>query len=125
MKYLNLIGSRLGFNVVKDCCLTTLEPMTEKRQKKNDKIIDQQSKRFYSKLIKKEYPTPSLFKLAMFRMARSAIKIMLNENFRDYNYYMEKGWFESDYYYPVKLNPFKKAIGKFFDLMTTQMAKSN
>ncbi len=125
VKYFNLIGSRLGFNVVKGCCLTTLEPMTEKRQKQNDKIIDKQSKRFYSKLIKKEYPTPSLFKLAMFRMARSAIKIMLNENFRDYNYYMENGWFESDYYYPVKLNPFKKAIGKFFDLMATQMAKSN
>ena len=125
VKYFNLIGSRLGFNVVKGCCLTTLEPMTEKAQKKNDKIIDKQGKRFYSKLIKKEYPTPSLSKLAMFRMARSAIKIMLNENFRDYNYYLENGWFESDYYYPVKLSPFKKLTGKFFDLMGTQMAKSN
>ncbi len=124
VKYFNLIGSRLGFNVVKGCCLTTLEPMTEKRQKQNDKIIDKHSQRFYSKLIKKEYPTPSLLKLAMFRMARSAIKIMLNENFRDYNYYRENGWFESDYFYPVKLSPFKKSIGKFFDMMATQMAKS-
>jgi hypothetical protein len=50
---------------------------------------------------------------------------MLNENYRDYTYYREHGWFESNYYYPVKLNPFKKLIGRFFDMMATQMARSN
>lgn len=125
VKYLDSIASGLGFNVVKGCCLTTLEPMTEKAQTRNERIIDQQSQRFSLKLIKQECPTPSLFKLAMFRMARSAIKIRLNENFRDYNYYRENGWFESDYYYPVKLSPFKKMLGKFCDLMATQMVKRN
>jgi multimeric flavodoxin WrbA len=125
VKYFNFIGNGLGFNAVKGCCITTLEPMTEKRQKEIDRIIDKQSKIFYSKLIKKEYPTPSLFKLMIFRMSRSSIKKMLNENFRDYTYYMENGWFESDYYYPAKLNPFKKLIGRFFDMMATQKTKSN
>ena len=46
VKYFNFIGKGLGFNVVKGCCITTLEPMTEKGQKKTDKIIDQQSKKF-------------------------------------------------------------------------------
>jgi len=124
VKYFNFIGKGLGFNVVKGCCITTLEPMTEKGQKKTDKIIDQQSKKFYSKLIKKEYPTPSLFKLMIFRMSRSSMKIMLNESFRDYNYYMEKGWFESDYYYPVKLNPLKKLIGKLFDAIAIKTTKN-
>ncbi|MCE7748563.1 MAG: flavodoxin family protein [Candidatus Heimdallarchaeota archaeon] len=117
VKYFNFIGSGLGFNVVKGSCITTLEPMTEKGQKKIDKIIDKHSKRFYSKLVKQEYPTPGMFKLMIFRMARSSIKQMLNENFRDYTYYMENGWFDSDYYYPVRLNPLKKMVGKFFDMV--------
>jgi len=49
--------------------------------------------------VKKEYPTPSLFKLMIFRMSRSTAKLMLNENYRDYTYYREHGWFESNYYY--------------------------
>jgi len=117
VKYFNFIGNGLGFNVVKGSCITTLEPITKKGQKKIDEIIDQQSKKFYAKLIKKEYSTPSLFKLMIFRMSRSSIKIMLNENYKDYTYYKEKGWFESDYFYPVRLNPLKKLTGKFFDIM--------
>ena len=123
VKYLEFVGDVLGFNIVKGCCITTLEPVTEKGQIKIDKIIDKQSKRFYSTLIKKEYPTPSLFKLMIFRMSRSSMKIMLNESYRDYNYYMEKGWFESDYYYPVKLNPLKKLIGKLFDMIARKNNK--
>jgi multimeric flavodoxin WrbA len=122
LKYFNFIGDALGFNVVRGCCITTLEPMTEKGRKKNDMIIEKLSKRFYSKLIKKEYPNPSLFKLMIFRMARSSMKVMLNNEWRDYTYYMKNGWFESDYFHPVKLNPVKKMIGKFIDTRSTQVA---
>jgi len=123
VKYLNFVGNRLGFNVVKGSCITTLEPMTEKGQIKIDKIIDKQSKRFYSTLIKKEYSTPTLFKLMIFRMSRTSAKLVLNEDYRDYTYYKEKGWFESDYYYPVKLSPFKRLTGRFFDWMATQTTR--
>jgi hypothetical protein len=34
----------------------------------------------------------------LFRMSRTSIRLMLDEGFRDYRYYKEKGWFESDYY---------------------------
>jgi hypothetical protein len=44
-------------------------------------------------------------------------KSTLNETYRDYTYYREQGWFESDYFYPVKLNLFKKLTGKIFDKM--------
>lgn len=124
VKYFNFIGDRMGFNVVKGSVLTTLEPMTEKGQAKIDEIIDSQSKRFYSKLIKKEYPTPMFFKLMIFRMSRTSIKLMLDESYKDYTYYKEKGWFESDYYFPVKLNPFKKLIGRLFDRIAARGTKS-
>lgn len=51
--------------------------------------------------------------------------IMLNEDFRDYTYYMNKGWFRSDYYYPVKLDPIKRLTGTMFDILATRMAKGS
>ncbi len=114
VKYLNFIGNALGTNV-KGSCLISREPMPEKRQKKNDDILEKHSNRFYKQLIKKGLPKPSVFELMIFRMSRNGIRRELNEDFRDYTYYEEKGWFESDFYYPVKLNFLKKSFGRLFD----------
>jgi multimeric flavodoxin WrbA len=122
--YFNFIGKGLGFNVVKGCSLNSLEPMTEKDQEKFNRIILKQSKKFYSTLIKKDYPTPSLFQLMIFRMSRTSIKLLLNENWRDYTYYTKNGWLESDYYYAVQLNPLKKLIGTFFDFLFNRIYRN-
>jgi len=42
--YFNFLGKGLGFNVVNGSCLNSLEPMTDKEQKKTDRILDKQSK---------------------------------------------------------------------------------
>jgi len=115
--YFNFIGKSLGFNIVKGCCLNSLEPMTEKDQRKTNMIIEKHSKRFYSTLVKKEYPVPTYFQLVIFRMARTSMKLLLNEGWRDFSYYNKNGWFESDYYYPVHLNPVKKMVGRFLDFL--------
>lgn len=115
--YFNFIGKSLGFNLVKGSCLNSLEPMTKEVQKKNDKIIDKQAKKFYSTLIKKKYKNPTLFQLMMFRMSRTVIKLLLDEGWRDFTYYKNNGWFGSDYYYPTQLNHFKKLAGYIFDLI--------
>lgn len=117
--YFNFLGKGLGFNVVNGSCLNSLEPMTEKDEKKTDRIIDKQSKKFYSTLIKKELPIPNLFQLMIFRMSRTSIKLLLDNNWRDYSYYKYNGWFEANYYYPVHLNPIKKLTGNFFDFIFT------
>jgi multimeric flavodoxin WrbA len=124
VKYLDFVGKGLGFNVVKGCCLKTLEPMTEKSQEKFDRNIDLQSKKFYAQLMKNKYPSPSLWWLMVFRMGRTSIYKMLDESCRDYTYYREKGWFESDYFYPVKLDLFKKLAGKVFDRLALQIIRS-
>lgn len=113
--YLNFVGGALGFNLVKGSCIRSLEPMTEKGRIKTGKIIDRQSEKFHAKLIKKEYRVPSLFELMIFRMGRTSRRLMLNDEFRDYTYNREQGWFESAYYYPVTLNPLKKLAGRLFD----------
>ena len=84
-------------------------------QKNFNKVIDKQSNKFYASLIKKDFPAPKIFDLMIFRMARTSINLMLDENWRDYNYYKNHGWFESDYFYPTRLNPIKKLIGRLFD----------
>ena len=119
--YFNFVGNTLGFNIVKGCCLNSLEPMTEKEQKKIDRIIEKLSKKFYSTLVKKEYPNPTLFKLMVFRMSRTSVKLLLDESWRDYTYYKNNGWFGSTYYYPTQLNPIKKLVGNFFDFMFTRI----
>jgi multimeric flavodoxin WrbA len=123
VKYFNFIGNALGFNVVKGVCIRTLEPMTEKAQRNIDNILDRQSRRFYARLRKNAYPTPSIFALAIFRMSRSSMRAQLDESYRDYVYYREQGWFESDFYYPVALNPVTKMAGILVDMLATRMAR--
>ncbi|HOW24482.1 MAG TPA: flavodoxin family protein [Bacteroidales bacterium] len=124
VKYLNFIANGLGFNVVKGCCILTIVPIPEKTKQKNDEIIERQSRRFYARLINSKYPSPSMLKLFLFRMARSSMKIMLDETNRDYAYYLKNGWFESDYYYPVKLSPLQKWFGKLFDWRVACVART-
>lgn len=121
-KYLESIGGILGFNVVKGCTVQTLEPMTEQRQAKLEKVTHQAAERFYNGLLKRSNRIPSLLKLIAFRISRTQIK-SLDESYYDYCYYRDKGWFESDYYYEISLNPFKKCIGCFFDFVGHQLAK--
>lgn len=124
VNYLHFVGSGLGFNAVKGCCLLTIVPVTEKQQKKNDELLDRLSKKFYSKLVADKYPSPSIIKLFLFRMARSSMKIMLNDSNMDYAYYLKNGWFESDYFYPVKLDFIKRQAGRFFDHRVAYVART-
>lgn len=124
VKYLDFVGTGLGFNVLKGCFITSLEPMTATRQEENDRKLDRLSGKFHARLMKKALPSPSLLFLMIFRMSRTSIRAMLDESWRDYQYFRKRGWFESDYYYPVRLNPVKKLAGKFLDLMAARMARS-
>jgi multimeric flavodoxin WrbA len=115
VEYLDFVGNGLGFNTVKGSCIKALEPMTEKEERKIDSALAGQSRRFYERLVKPANPVPTLFKLMAFRWGRTSIGLMLDDSSRDYTYYRDKGWFESDYYYPTRLGALKKAAGSFFD----------
>jgi hypothetical protein len=56
-------------------------------------------------------------------MGRTSIKLELDESSRDFRYYRDKGWFELDYFYPVKLNVVQKLTGGFFDSLAARMTK--
>ncbi|MBN2282211.1 MAG: NAD(P)H-dependent oxidoreductase [Candidatus Marinimicrobia bacterium] len=124
VKYLDFLGNAIGYNVVKGSLIKSLEPMTEKNQKKNEIAIEKQAKKFYKQLIKKGFKNPSLLELFIFRMSRSSIKTMLNENYRDYEYFKKNGWFDSDFYYPIKINILEKMFGDIFDKISVKAAKN-
>jgi multimeric flavodoxin WrbA len=123
VKYLDFVANGLGFNTVKGSCLRTLEPMTEKAQAKIDRALARQSRRFHEKLEKPAFPVPALIKLMAFRLSRTSMKLMLDGGSRDYAHYAEKGWFESDYYYPTRLGVLKAVAGDVFDLVAKSMAR--
>jgi multimeric flavodoxin WrbA len=115
VKYLDFVGAGLGFNVVKGQCFTAFDPMTEAERRKRDRALSKQSRRFHSSLMKASYPPPTLIKLMAFRMGRTSVRLELDESRRDFTYYRDKGWFESGYFYPARLGPVKKAVGRLFD----------
>ncbi len=123
VKYLGFVGRRLGFDVAKGCYLTALEPRTKLEQKKITRQITKAARRFYKDLYRTKLPTPSFFKLMLFRINRTSIQEILNEQYRDYQYFKEKGWFGSDYYYDVSLGVIKKSAGRFFDFLGKWISK--
>jgi multimeric flavodoxin WrbA len=121
-KYLEFVGGGLGFKVVRGSVIHTLEPMPEKAVRKMDEALAEQSRRFHRQLLRPAHPAPSLLELMMFRMGRTGIKAGVGEDKCDHMYYRDQGWFESDYYYPTHLGPFKKAAGVLFDWAGAHMS---
>jgi len=97
--------------------------MTEKERQKIDQAMAEHSRRFFARLVKPPYPVPTLFKLWGFRMGRTVIRLMLDDSSRDYTYYRDKGWLQSDYYYPTHLGVLKKAAGDLFDAIEGSKAR--
>lgn len=124
VRYLDFVGSGLGFNTVKGSCFTAFEPMTEKEKRSRDRRLAKQSRQFYERLAKPEFPVPTLFKLMGFRMGRTSMRLELDDKSYDWRYYRDKGWFESAYFYPVRLGVFKKAAGRLFDWIAVRTARS-
>jgi hypothetical protein len=60
----------------------------------------------------------------MFRMGRTSVRLTLDDSDRDYMYYSEHGWFESDYFYPTRLGLLKKSAGTLFDWIFGRIYKA-
>jgi len=123
VKYLDFVGNGLGFNTVKGSSVTALDPMTEGERQRVDGIIAALGRKFHNRLLQAPYPSPSLLKLLIFRMSRTNVRLLSEKTSPDYAYYRDKGWLESDYFYPVRLNLFKQAAGGLFDLTFARRAR--
>ncbi len=123
VRYLDFAAMTFGFEVVRGSCLTTIDPLTDEARRRNDRILAAHARRFLARLARPLHPVPPLVKLMGFRMARTSMRIMLDETSPDFRYYRDHGWFESGYYYPVRLGPLKRAAGRLFDLGAARSAR--
>jgi len=114
-RYFNFIGKGMGFNPVRGVHFTALDPMAGTERRKMDAALAKLSRRFYRKLVGPPYPWPGWFYFMAFRSARTKMQLELDETSFDYRYYRDKGWFESDYFYPARLGPLKMSAGRFID----------
>ena len=122
VEYLDYTGFTLGFNMLKGMTITGFDPKTEKQQQKIDQDLARHSQRFYNLLVKPAYPAPSWLQLLGFRMSRTMI-MRTGPEWIDHQYFADKGWFESDYYYPTRLGALKKAAGSLADRMVPTVQK--
>lgn len=120
-KYLCASAEHMGFHSSKGCWARTLDPMTARQEKVLRERVKQAAARFYREL-QRPTPTPSFFRLMIFRMARTGIKAV-SPDFRDYEVYRDMGWYQSDYYYATSLGPVKKVAGRVFDLLAPAVMK--
>jgi multimeric flavodoxin WrbA len=130
VRYLDLVGGALGFNVVKGTRVvcrknpnTAHEPMMEAERRRMDEDLAGLSRRFHAQLSRPAFPPPSLFQLFGFRMARTSVRLELDDAYRDHVYYREHGWFDSDYFYPTRLGPLKRAAGAVFDRLAARSSR--
>jgi multimeric flavodoxin WrbA len=118
---LDFTTSLIGFTTTKGAIVTGFDPMTDKQRQKADKALRDLSKRYYALLAKPANSEPSLFQVLSFRIGRSMIKLEADPNSVDYKYYVDRGWLSSAYYYPTRLNLFKKAAGNMLDSMAVTL----
>lgn len=130
VRYLDLVGFGLGFNVVKGVSVscrknpnTALEPMIDEERRRMEHALAGLSRRLHEQLSRPPFPTPSLLRLWAFRMARTSMRLELGEEYRDHAYYRDRGWFDSDYYYPARLGPLKRAAGAVFDRLAARSSR--
>jgi multimeric flavodoxin WrbA len=119
--YFDFTASILGFNTVKGITITGFDPLSEKQQQKADRSFTRLSKRFYSILNRPADAAPSLMQVLIFRMGRTTIRQEADHSSIDYQYYNDRGWLESDYYYATRLNPVKRAAGNLMDSTAATM----
>jgi len=115
VKYLDFVGRGLGCETIPGICLSTMEPLPNRVHTKNSRNIEHLASRFCEKLLSKHRPSPALFSLVMFRVSRTSMHRLLDGSSCDFRYFSSNNWFSSDYYYPVRLGFFKKAVGRLVD----------
>lgn len=119
-KYLASVMRFWGFNVIPGLRLTMSWD-----KNKIDRTVTTAADRFRKAVEQTGFPSPTFVDLMMFRFRRQAMRgKSYPETFpRDVEYFRERGWLESPYYYDVRLNPLLSAAGAGFDVLGRKITK--
>ena len=84
----------------------------DKNKEEVIKEIEQISKKLNTELQKKKKPSPSLYELTYFRIMRILVNLTKKEVPLDYEYWKNKGWFETDFYCDAKISIISNLLAK-------------
>jgi multimeric flavodoxin WrbA len=115
-KYLRMTACGFGCHLVGT--ISIISPMffqkndyynlyNEKYNKKMNGMIDKVVSNFHRAIINDQLPKPTFYDIYMFNGLKS--KTYMSD--ADYNFWKEKGWLNSNYYYKTKINIVKKFFG--------------
>jgi len=124
-KYLRLIASGWGGQLVGQ--ISIISPLyfsenkyhNEKYSHKMRQQVSASADKFFRCIQTEKLPIPSYYDIATFHGLKS--KTMMST--ADYDFWEERGWLKSDYYYPTKVSLLKKLLGKVIDKMICRMYK--
>jgi multimeric flavodoxin WrbA len=129
-KYLKMTACGWGCNLVG--AINIISPMffksinenlafiyNDNYHKKNSKYIETLVKKFTYIIEKKVLPTPSSYDIFMFNCLRS--KTFTSD--ADYNFWNEKGWLNSKYFYDVHISILNKLLGNILKRIINTMGK--
>ncbi len=103
-----------GYDVeVKLGAIAHIDSLRPKFVKKEKKKIEKAADNFYRKLKNNKLLKPSVYDLVYFKMWKINTLAGKNLNPADYNYWKDKGWLESNYYYNVRIGPINKILAAF------------
>ncbi len=126
-KYFKQTVGFWGGNYIKGTILTLtsaaynpISPWNKDEVKRVDVQVKKLAKRFSKEINRHQQPSPSFFRILMFHMTRLAHKYSGQDN-KDARHFREKGWLESDYWYPVKLGSIKYLFGRIVDFLAKKL----
>lgn len=109
--YLATNAHAWGYSIaIKLGTIAHIDSLRPKFAEKEKKKIEKASEKFYQKLMKNKLYKPGLYDLVYFKMWQLNTKACKKDNPADFNYWQEKGWLNRNYYYDVKVGPFKKIL---------------
>lgn len=111
LQALDLATRSWGFNIVNKLGLSSFFLKSASLRRKTEGQIELAAKRFYDAIRNEEKFSPSLFSLIVFKVAK-AYFTKADKQDADFLYWNSKGWLKGDghYYFPVKINIFKRII---------------
>ena len=124
LKYLAFPVKAMGFNL--SAKIGVIAPAFDEAGPYQDKIllqIDKAANQFYQALVQGIPKKPKLSDVIFFNKLKTKISMHKDRFKFDYDYWLTKNWFASDYFYPAKIGFLQKRIGKLPVKMIKKMLR--
>ena len=123
IRYLKQVAKSWGFAVAGSFGGPALEQLADKPRAKDEAKIKKQMRIFYDTVKNGKLPKPKLGDLIYFGIWKGNAVTYKEFIPADYEYWQSKGWLQSDYYYPARVNPISKLITHAINAMIGSFMK--